>query len=329
MLPEKKDFLTEEISPFVTIVSKSLGRENIKLFLGFLASLKSKHTIKAYKRDLIQFFEFILARKGENCILTTERSHIDIYGKYLKQTNAKRKALSDSSIKRKLTAISKFYVYLVRCGVLNQNPAQYIERPVVPLCVKTEPVPKDLLLQIFELTSEENLMEIFHKTIIFLFFTTGMRAEQGGNILIQDFYTVGSARKIKTVGKGNIYSEKTLSTFVANLLDRYLEALREHGYPMDPGMPLLRAPRGKNKHNTPVSRQTITNVIKRFCKLLNFDQSFSSHSARATFITESLEKFDIGVVSTTVGHSSLSMTNEYDKRRKNRSKEIGEFLLGK
>ena len=110
MLPKKREFLEKEVKPKIMTVSRVMGSENLRYFLGFLASLKSKETIRAYKSDLIQFFEYLIQKDVP--ILLVERYHIEVYGKVLKSPNSKRKGLSDPTVKRKLTAISVSYTHL-------------------------------------------------------------------------------------------------------------------------------------------------------------------------------------------------------------------------
>jgi site-specific recombinase XerD len=63
--------------------------------------------------------------------------------------------------------------------------------------------------------------------------------------------------------------------------------------------------------------KSIDYIIKKYCQKMGLDGRYSPHSARATYIGSALENgADLYRVSQDVGHSYVTTTQEYDKRRR-------------
>ena len=81
----------------------------------------SEHTVKAYSGDLQNFRDFLLkeAKKIEDADIATINAYIStLYGKN-----------SPASVERKVSAIRSFFSFLVRKGLVAQNPAKLVRTP--------------------------------------------------------------------------------------------------------------------------------------------------------------------------------------------------------
>src|SRR5215467_8805015 len=105
---------------------KSGGQDDpiVKSFLDYLNVEKglTPLTVGAYKSDLIQFAEFLAARRRE---LTHARRE-DVRG-FLSQLFAN--GVKDRSVARKLSALRHFYKYLLLDRIIQQDPTLEIDSP--------------------------------------------------------------------------------------------------------------------------------------------------------------------------------------------------------
>ena len=81
----------------------------------------SEHTVKAYRGDLENFRDFLLkeAKRIEDADIATINAYIStLYGKN-----------SPASVERKVSAIRSFFSFLVRKGLVAQNPGETGSHP--------------------------------------------------------------------------------------------------------------------------------------------------------------------------------------------------------
>ena len=97
------------------------GEDQIDEFIDYLRSERqlSPHTIKSYRRDLLQFQEYLDSR----ITISGVSSH------RVRQfvAHRHRQGSSGKSLQRSLSAIRVFYHFLIRQGVVENNPALGVE----------------------------------------------------------------------------------------------------------------------------------------------------------------------------------------------------------
>lgn len=89
----------------------------------WFANIRNKNTRKAYQRDVKEFMDFIGLREPDEFRLVT-RAHVIAWRKSLEA-----KALGESTIRRKLSALSSLFDELCEKNALPHNPVTSIERP--------------------------------------------------------------------------------------------------------------------------------------------------------------------------------------------------------
>ena len=107
---------------------KLINADTIKLFDKYnidmtIRELKPK-TISNYKSDLTQWFLYILDKQANACITDLNEDDITefIYFCKVEGNNSRR-------IKRRLSSISAFYIFLKKKRLIKENPMDYIDRP--------------------------------------------------------------------------------------------------------------------------------------------------------------------------------------------------------
>ena len=100
--------------------------KQIKLFLDFLQNEKklSDNTLQSYKRDIIQYKDYVEESKIN--YLKATKEDITTYLGYLKQIGKK-----PSTISRNLASIRSFYQFLIRSKKIKNDPTEEVQSPKV------------------------------------------------------------------------------------------------------------------------------------------------------------------------------------------------------
>ena len=103
------------------------GDDMAKLFneyLDYLAGEKNaaEHTITAYRKDLKDYFAYL--EKGD--IPETAADHL-VIRRYMTELQAK--GISKNSMARKMSSLRSYYRFLIREGVMEDNPLTLVSSP--------------------------------------------------------------------------------------------------------------------------------------------------------------------------------------------------------
>ena len=150
---------------------------------------KSFNTIRGYRRDLLQFMEYLEEYEEihnfEEIEMMTFRSFIAYLNspkrlekdENVKSSNkkAKLKPVSKRSINRKISALRTFFKYLQEIKVIETNKASYIN---VPKFEKELPnvINRDDLNRLRHVISTEKITGIRDRLIIELLYSSGLRS---------------------------------------------------------------------------------------------------------------------------------------------------------
>lgn len=104
------------------------GTTNAAVHAGLLgawvASYPSPNTRASYTRDAQLFCEFLDA--GGLDLLAATRAHLDVFSRARTAAGD-----ADTTVARRLAAVSAFYTYALTVDAVAKNPAQYVGRPAV------------------------------------------------------------------------------------------------------------------------------------------------------------------------------------------------------
>lgn len=302
------------------------GKENSLLLFKFLLSLNRTQTRKAYFFDLMDFFEFLHRFQSTKELSRVNRSLIDHFKEVLKRGKLKNRIFSNSTVKRKITAVSRFYIFLICENIVSHNPCLHVSRPSVPLEVKTSVISKKdfhLLLNSLDLTKKNYYL---YRALLLVLFTTGLRVGELVSLRWNDYVKDSQFNTL------NVYSFKSQKNLYKNLNSQCVDALEElhffyshrlEGFNSD--SPLFISM--NSKLIRPLTSEGVRYILKNMGFKAGLKVKLTPHVARTFYITQGLEVADIGLISRDVGHSSTVMTNEYDKRRRNISHDVSSFIL--
>ncbi len=266
-------------------------------FFDYLKTQKrySIHTISAYKRDLIFFFDYI---KKEN-IQEITYINIQSYFSSLYIENSSMKTLS-----RKLSSLKSYGKYLSKFKNIN---CDFLTHILLPKKEKKLPeyLHDDELDKILNLPMN-NLLEIRNSLIINLLYSSGLRLSELTNLKINDYDSNNNIFKVR--GKGNKYRIAIFSNKTSELLKLYLKQTT-----MDCCENLF-----INKNKEKLTNRGVELILKNISKKYLGHDKLHPHMLRHTFATKLLNKgMDIRTLQELLGHESLNATQIYTHIAKN------------
>ena len=154
-------------------------------FIKYLSAEKrfSEHTITSYSTDLDQFSIFLT----EEYQITDEVSEISFQIVRSWIASLLEKGVNPRSVNRKISTLKTYFKFLIREGVLIENP---ITKVVAPKSKKRLPVfiEEDQIASLLnEVQFEKGFVGQRNKLIIELFYVTGIRLSELINIKINEY----------------------------------------------------------------------------------------------------------------------------------------------
>jgi len=257
----------------------------------------SDNTIVAYKKDINTFSKFCSEELNKKNI-----SHLDY--KIIRNWIVK---LSDSNlspltINRKISALSRYYDFLIKINEIKESPLKKHKR------LKVQP-------KIIIPFSEEEVLtviDVFHDDfegkrnmlIIEMLYSTGLRRDELINIKIDDIFFDDSLIKVR--GKRNKERLVPIITTLKQSMDIYLELRNQV----------------KTKFNnlfitskgTKIGPSLVYRIVKKYFSKVSTKVKRSPHVLRHSFATHLLNNgADINSIKEILGHSSLASTQIYTK----------------
>lgn len=255
----------------------------------------SRHTLDAYRSDLLQFMAFARQERGED-VVAAGVDHL-LIRRFMALLHKDRRK---SSIGRKISAIRAFFRYLLREGQLETNPAALVSIPK-----KEKKIPFHLSIDevtaLVEAPSEEELAGLRDKAIFETLYSCGLRVSEltGMNVGQVDLH----AALARVLGKGGKERVVPVGSYARAALAAYLE---KRGKPA-PGEPLIINLRGGR-----LTRRSVARIIDAYMLRLATMKKVSPHTLRHTFATHMLESgADLRAIQELLGHASLSTTQKY------------------
>ena len=265
-------------------------------YLNFLLIEKNllPQTIENYKED------FLLFKKYFPYILDTSDLSKDDINDF--NYNLSINNLKTSSIKRRLSTIKNFYIFLETEGIAD-NIIGKIYTPksekYLPEYLTIEEV--DALINSFDISKDDELRD---KAIIETMYSSGLRVSELINLKIKDINT--QEKIIKVLGKGYKQREVPISNEVFYFIDLYLKNVRKKIISNDKTTLFV------NKKGHKLTRQYIFEMIRKHAKIINLNKTISPHTLRHSFATHLLSKgADLKTVKEMLGHENIETTQIY------------------
>lgn len=274
--------------------------ERVNIYLDYCRYRKEldDKTLKAYRIDLRQFFDFCACpdpgRPGIEEYIT------DLHKKY-----------SQKTVKRKLASVKAFYAYLEEEEYIEESPFKRIkvkfkEAVMLPRIIPRKDIEK-LLNYMYGIGKNVSLAQykywIRDIAIIETFFATGIRVYELSHIRVDSIDLSSGVLRISGKGNKERYVQ-IASREVLSVLKKYYTAnrqeIQESGYFF------------VNNRGHRYTEQSIRLMVKKYTGACGIRQKITPHMFRHSFATYLIEEgVDISCVQEILGHSSIKTTRIY------------------
>ncbi|MBM4352704.1 MAG: tyrosine recombinase XerC [Deltaproteobacteria bacterium] len=270
----------------------------------------SRHTLRNYVGDIEALADF-LAKRHSGLARATRRQLREFLGN---EAHGHRPA----TVARRKATIRTFYRFLVREGVIAENPAAVLPSPRLP-----RPLPKALTQREAEAVMDQsgrsapgrsapagsrrprNVPDSLSRdiAILELLYGTGMRVSELVALDLDDIDLRRGEARIRA-GKGNKERLAYLGDMAKDALTRYLADRPLWSSGRDPQALFF------GRRSARLSDRSVRRVLDRMAARLG--KPLHPHMLRHSFATHMLERgADIRAIQELLGHSSLSTTQKY------------------
>ena len=257
----------------------------------------SRHTITAYKTDLIAFKYFCEVVYDQDSLVGV--SYVQVRSWVVSLVDAD---ISNNTVNRKVSSLKSFYKFLQKTGQIEINPLAKHNVLKVPKKVQVPFTSKEINQVILNINKNKDFDSIRNKLLVELLYSTGIRRAELINIKESDVNKANST--IKVLGKRNKERFVPILASVLNTLDEYL--LLRNKNQSDSEF-LLITSKGNKIYETLVYR-----IINSYFSQVSSKVKKSPHILRHSFATHLLnEGADLNSVKELLGHSSLASTQVY------------------
>ena len=257
-----------------------------------------RKTLKAYRIDLRQYFEYI-------CVDEPDKEKIEEYVTHL------HKSYKQKTVKRKIASIKAFYNYLEETEIIAASPFRKIkvkfkETVTLPRIIPREEIEK-LLNHMYQCLNENDKASrkfmLRDVAVIEVFFATGARVYEISNI--RDDSINLNTGLIRLMGKGGKERYVQISnTSILEVLKKYYDeneqSIKKSGYFF------------VNNRESRYTEQSIRLMLKKYTKQAGIERNITPHMFRHSFATYLIEEgVDVSCVQQILGHSSIKTTQIY------------------
>jgi len=262
----------------------------------WLESGLSENTLNAYRTDLAAF-EGWLGKKKLSLDAVTRAELLNYLAANVRQ------GLSPRSSARRLSTLRRFYRYLLREGLIGEDPTADVRSPSLG-----RPLPKSVTEASVEkllAAPPETTLGVRDRAMLETMYASGLRVSELVALALNELdLTTGLVR---VTGKGGKERIVPLGDEATSRLGDYLKGARPSLLGEQKSGAVFLTRRGQ-----PMTRQAFWQLIKRYSAAAGIDSSLSPHSLRHAFATHLLNHgADLRSVQMLLGHADLSTTQIY------------------
>ena len=274
-------------------------KELMEEFIGYLHSKKnvSYNTEISYQRDLKKLEEYFEKKKIGRWEDVSE-TDIQNYLSKMREEN-----FASATISRNIATIRAFFQYLLRQGIIAEDPSENLKPPKVekklPQTLTVQEV--DRLLGMPDQSTAKGLRD---RAMLELLYATGMRVSELIHLKVSDlnlqmgYVICHDANKERIIPIGNV-SRDILATYVEKVRDFFLKNKKETAL-------------FTNCQGRVMSRQGFWKILKGYAAAAGIQCDITPHTLRHSFAVHMLQNgADVKSVQEMLGHSDISSTQMY------------------
>jgi integrase/recombinase XerC len=268
-------------------------RDHIDKFLKYLEIERdvSPHTLRAYRKDLSEFFRFV-NMDPEDVELAEVRGFI---------ADQIKSGLNKTTVSRRLASVRSFFKFLYREGYKKLNPAKLVPNPKTPKLLPMF-LSVDDAFSLVEKPEGRGLLSARDRAILELLYSSGLRVSELQGLDVEDINTREGLLKVKGKGKKERIvpvGSKALDAIKSYLVERIPVKKK------DKSMFL-------NRSGSRLTDRGVRRVVVKYARLIGISGRIGPHALRHTFASHLLQGgADLRVIQELLGHASLSTTQKY------------------
>ena len=267
----------------------------LKEYIEYLRDIKkfSLNTIKAYKQDIEQFYNYLKENKlkiGRDAI----KDFISII--FLRTRNK-------ATVSRKIYAIRSFFSFLMKKGKLKENPFDFINTPKIDKKIPQILTEKEMIMFLDSLP-QIGFFKLRNKACFELLYATGLRVSELTNLKIQDIDFTECV--LRVMGKGKKERIVPFNDKARDILLKYLDEA-EIKFKAKNEFIFL------NSRGERITERSVERIVqKSYKEVMKSNKRVYPHLFRHSFATHLLQRgANLRVIQELLGHENLSTTEKY------------------
>jgi integrase/recombinase XerC len=280
----------------------------LQSFLDYLRFQKrySRHTIIAYKKDIEDFFLFLVDAFESPNLNDINAVIVRTWLAKLKEEN-----ITSKSINRKISSLKSFFKYLMKEGVVDATPMSIITSPKINKRLPVYVEEKDMQTLFNYVEFPDDHTGKTEKLIIQLFYNTGLRVSE--LVSLKNSQLDFANNYVKVLGKGNKERIIPLQKKLLEQLNNYINETQ----PQQNDFVFT------NKKGKALYARQVYNIVKKYLSLVTTVQKKSPHILRHSFATHLTNNgAELNAVKELLGHCSLAATQIYTHNSIEKLKEV-------
>lgn len=260
----------------------------------------SPNTVTAYSNDIDEFLSYI-----QQTYQLTDISEINYQMIRSWLVKLMESSIKPRSVNRKLSTLKSFYRFLMKEGMVKNNPMSRITSPKMAktLPVYMEKSNIDLLLD--KVDFGEGYEGIRNRLVIELFYATGMRLSE--LISLKEYNIDLQANTLKVLGKRNKERIIPFGSRINDLVIEFIAVKQKTFEIVNKDSFLLLTEKGEQMYPKLVYR-----IVNYYLGIVTTLSKKSPHILRHTFATHLLNNgADLNAIKELLGHANLSATQVY------------------
>lgn len=269
-------------------------------------------TMKGYSRELRKFLAHLRA-SGITDIKAVSKDMLTAFQVALMEHKAKGKqGYTCCTVALKIRSIKRFFEFLESANHVLINPAEYLKEPLRETRLPRTVLTKEEAMKLLDQPNLSTRVGIRDRTVLEVFYSTGIRLEELINLTIFDCDLQGGMLR---VNKGKFAKDRVvpLGRHAVKFLREYITHVRPYFTKKvwsTKGQRILFL----NKFGSPLSTQVAGLMVRAYAKQAGIKKKVSPHVFRHTFATQLVRNgADITAVQKMLGHSDLSVTQLYTR----------------
>jgi integrase/recombinase XerC len=268
-------------------------KEYIDAFIRYLDLEKgaSSHTLRAYRKDLKEFYESVKCEPDNLDI-------IDLRGFIAGEI---QKGLNKTTVSRRLSSIRSFFKFLYREGYMKTNPAKLVSNPKVPKLLPRF-LSVDDVFSLVEKPEGIGFLPARNRAVLELLYSSGLRVSELSGINTDDIHIKESLIKVKGKGKKERIvpiGSKAIDAMKSYIIERMLLKSKERALFL-------------NRMGKRLTDRGVRRIVVKYARAIGIHGRIGPHTLRHSFASHLLQGgADLRVIQELLGHSSLSTTQKY------------------